>query len=186
LRQRAAESPSEKIIAMNPTSRPVPSWIGLAMLLGALVPHASVGAAPEVENLKRVLGYWENVWSRGQLEGVAQFYDPACKHGKNFTIEGFQKNVARFRAAFPDLTVTVNEIFATGDRVVCHVTYRATHSGAKFLGQEPMNTKIEVPGIDIFVLRDGKCVDHLHVADHLDLVVQMGMTLTPKPPEGPK
>jgi hypothetical protein len=45
--------------------------------------------------------------------------------------------------------------------------------------QEPLGKPITVPGIDIFTFKDGKCVNHQHVADHLDLVMQMGIQLTP-------
>ncbi|HUQ65940.1 MAG TPA: hypothetical protein VM101_07285 [Flavitalea sp.] len=40
---------------------------------------------------------------------------------------------------------------------------------------------IKVTGLDIFTFKDGKCVNHQHVADHLDLVMQMGLKLTPTP-----
>ncbi len=48
--------------------------------------------------------------------------------------------------------------------------------------QEPLGEKIKVPGLDIFTFKDGKCVNHQHVADHLDLVRQMGIKLTPTEP----
>ncbi len=49
--------------------------------------------------------------------------------------------------------------------------------------QEPLGKKVKVPGLDIFTCKDGKCVNHQHVADHLDLVMQMGIKLTPTEPE---
>jgi hypothetical protein len=49
--------------------------------------------------------------------------------------------------------------------------------------QEPLGKPITVPGIDIFTFKDGKCVNHQHVADHLDLVMQMGIQLTPTVPD---
>ncbi len=45
------------------------------------------------KNIKMVQTYWEEVWSKGNLKAVADFYDPNAKHGENFTIEGFQKGV---------------------------------------------------------------------------------------------
>lgn len=136
-------------------------------------------AADEPENVQRVRAYWQQVWTEGRLEAVAQFYHPECRHGENFSIEKFQRSVARQRESFPDFRVTVDEIFSVGDRVVSKVTYRGTHTGKKMFGQEPLGREVEVPGIDIFVFRDGKCVEHLHVADHYDLVTQMGLVLTP-------
>ena len=50
-----------------------------------------------------------------------------------------------------------------------------THTGTKMFGQEPLNKSVEVPGMDIFTFENGKCAEHQHVADHLDLVLQMGL-----------
>jgi len=125
--------------------------------------------------------YWEEVWNKGNLKGVEDFYHSKAKHGENFTIEGFKKGVAFQREAFPDFKVIVNDIFATGDKVICEVTYTGTHTGRKMFKQEPLGKAIKVPGLDIFTLKDGKCISHQHVADHLDLVMQMGIQLTPTP-----
>jgi hypothetical protein len=59
------------------------------------------------------------------------------------------------------------------------VTYRGTHTGRKMFGQEAMDKTIAVPGLDIFIFKDGKCVEHLHMADHLDLALQIGVKLAP-------
>ena len=130
-------------------------------------------------NIKKVRTYWEEVWNKGNLKAVADFYHPNAKHGEDFTIEDFQKGVAFQRQAFPDFKVFINDIFATGDKVICEVTYTGTHTGRKIFGQEPLGKVVKVPGMDIFTFKDGKCISHKHVADHLELVRQMGITLTP-------
>jgi predicted ester cyclase len=137
----------------------------------------------EAKNIKMVETYWTEVWDKGNLEAVADFYHPNAKHGEGFTIEGFQKGVASQREAFPDLKVTITDIFATGDRVVCEIIYTGTHTGKRMFKQEPLGKTVTVPGIDIFTFKDGKCVNHQHVADHLDLVMQMGIQLTPTVPD---
>jgi hypothetical protein len=45
--------------------------------------------------------------------------------------------------------------------------------------QEPLGKTVKVPGLDVFTFKNGKCVNHQHVADHLELVMQMGLKLTP-------
>lgn len=135
----------------------------------------------ETRNMEMVKTYWTEVWSKGNLGAVADFYHPHAKHGEDFTIEGFQQGVASLREAFPDFKVTINDIFVTGDKVVCEVTYTGTHTGRKMFKQEPLGKAVSVPGIDIFTFDGGKCVNHQHVADHLELVQQMGLQLTPTP-----
>lgn len=137
----------------------------------------------EVKNIQMVETYWSEVWNNGNLKAVADFYHPNAKHGDDFTIDGFQKVVASQREAFPDLKVTINDIFATGNKVVCDVTYTGTHTGRKMFKQEPLGKAVTVPGMDIFTFENGKCAQHQHVADHLELVMQMGLQLTPTVPE---
>jgi predicted ester cyclase len=137
--------------------------------------------ASENPNVLQVRDYWRQVWSEGNLQAVAEFYDPACKLGDNFTIEGFQQNVTRQRESFPDFTVEVLEVFAHDNWVATRVIYRGTHTGRKMFGQEAMGRTIEVPGLDIFIFKDGRCVEHLHVADHLELALQIGVKLAPTP-----
>lgn len=134
------------------------------------------------KNIKMVETYWEEVWSKGNLKAVEDFYDPNAKHGEDFTIEGFQKGVTITRDAFPDFKATVIDIFATGDKVITEVNYTGTHTGNKMFKQEALGKTVKVPGLDIFTFKNGKCVNHQHVADHLDLVMQMGIQLTPTPP----
>jgi predicted ester cyclase len=153
------------------------SVLGLLMLV---VPsHSSYSQNNEAKNIEMVETYWTEVWSKGNLQAVADFYHPNAKHGEDFTIEGFQKSVSSLREAFPDFKVTIKDIFATENRVVSEVTFTGSHTGKKMFKQEPLGKTVSVPGIDIFTFKDGKCVNHQHVADHLDLVMQMGIQLTP-------
>ena len=158
------------------TSIRLVTLVAILLISVALLSNSSNG---KQQNIKRVQKYWDDVWNKGNLQAVADFYHPNAKHGDDFSIEGFQKGVASQREAFPDFKVVINDIFATGDKVVTEVTYIGTHTGKKMFKQEPLGKTIKVPGIDIFTFKDGKCVNHQHVADHLDLVLQMGIELTP-------
>lgn len=161
-------------------------WVCVALFLAmAMTVGAAGSTTEEAENERRVREYWQRVWGEGDLAAVAEFYDPACKQGEKFTIEGFQRGVKRQRESFPDLSVRLDEVLAVGSRVICRVTYLGTHTGRAMFKQEPLGKKVEVPGMDIFVMKDGKCVEHHHVADHLDLVLQMGLQLTPQPTATP-
>lgn len=136
-------------------------------------------SAEEARNLQSVHTYWREVWEKGNPQAVADFYHPNAKHGDDFTIEGFQKGVQSQREALPDFKVAINDIFATGDKVISEVTFSGTHTGRRFYGQDPLAKEIKVPGIDIFTFKDGKCISHQHVADHLPMIRQIGLKLVP-------
>lgn len=156
-----------------------------AVLILSIFSFALLSYSPNdrSKNIEKVRTYWEEVWGKGNLQAVADFYHPNAKHGDDFTIEGFQKGVTSQRTAFPDFKATIIDIFAAGDKVISEVIYSGTHTGRKMFGQEPLGKTIKVPGIDIFTFKNGKCISHQHVADHLDLVRQMGIKLTPTPPD---
>ncbi|WP_434598952.1 ester cyclase [Streptomyces sp. A5-4] len=76
------------------------------------------------------------------------------------------------RTAFPDLTVTIHDQIAEGDKVVTRKSYEATHRGP-FLGVAPTGRKVTFGVIDIIKLKDGKYVEHWVNADMLGLLGQL-------------
>jgi predicted ester cyclase/ketosteroid isomerase-like protein len=151
----------------------------LLLLFSFFYISASSQNTTEKNNLQKVRTYWNEVWEKGNLQAVADFYHQNAKHGDDFTIEGFQKGVQSQREAIPDLKITIIDMFAAGDKVISEVVYKGTHTGRRFFGQDPMTKEINLPGIDIFTFKDGKCVNHQHVADHLPMVRQIGLKLVP-------
>ena len=82
-------------------------------------------------------------------------------------------------AAMPDYQVTIEDLIAEGDKVVARFTMTGTHTGAEFLGLPPSGRKINVTGISIFRVADGKIVEHLANEDALGLLQQLGAMPTP-------
>lgn len=83
-----------------------------------------------------------------------------------------------FRAAFPDLQMTPDELIAEGNKVVARATVSGTHKG-EFMGMPPTNKGFKVQAIDIIEIRDGKATAHWGQMDQTGMMEQLGMT----PPE---
>lgn len=66
------------------------------------------------------------------------------------------------KPAFPDLTVSINDQVAEGDKVTTYKTFTATHKGELF-GVPATGKKISWELIDIIRLKDGKFTDHWNV-----------------------
>lgn len=95
--------------------------------------------------------------------------------------ESVREHVLRLRAAFPDLSVTVEDIIAEGDRVVTRVTSRGTHSGA-FAGAEPSGQQVNWSGIVIRRFAAGRMVEQWSKHDLLALLQQIGApAIDPRP-----
>lgn len=87
-----------------------------------------------------------------------------------------------FNVAFPDLTHTIEEIYANGDIVVARETLRGTHEG-EFSGIPPTGKKVEFSAVAIFRFSNGKFAEFWADADLLGLYQQLGMELKPKETE---
>jgi len=85
--------------------------------------------------------------------------DPPAK-----LIDTFKETFADAREGFPDLTISIEDVMAEGDRVTARVTMRGTHRG-EFQGIAPTGKGVEVRAIDIFRIREGKIVEHWGHAD---------------------
>ena len=75
--------------------------------------------------------------------------------------------------AFPDLRVTIEEMVASGDKVVSRFTLRGTHRG-EFLGIAPTGKPVTTSGIVINRIVDGQIVADWEEYDRLGLMRQIG------------
>ncbi|MDH3680723.1 MAG: ester cyclase, partial [Acidimicrobiia bacterium] len=76
--------------------------------------------------------------------------------------------------AFPDLSCTVEDIIAEGQKVMVRFIVRGTHLGA-FRGVPATGKKIEMGGISLERCAGGKIVEGWHYSDALGMLQQLGM-----------
>ena len=91
--------------------------------------------------------------------------------------EGVRQSNRLARAAFPDAVHVIEEQVAEGDKVLTRVRTRATFLG-EFLGFRPTGKVIEVRGVSVHRIADGKLVEHWAQADAASFMAQLG----PPPP----
>lgn len=88
-------------------------------------------------------------------------------------IEGVRRFFAMFRDAMPDIEVAIDELIADGDRAAVATTIRGTHTG-ELLGLPATGRRVEVVGVDMVRVRDGKIVEHRGLTDTVGLMRQLG------------
>lgn len=87
--------------------------------------------------------------------------------------EEFQRYVKTIRRAFPDWHNQIDEILATGDRVVTRMTWNGTHRG--LLGEiEPTGAHVEYCGAAFFRLSGGMIEEAWVVGDTQELWRALG------------
>ena len=136
------------------------------------------------ENKARQRRVWEEVFNKGNLAIIPELFAPNYVYHGPMGIEakgpeGFKQLVTMFRAAFPDIHVTIDDMVAEGDKVVSRFTFTATHKG-EWMGVAPTGKQVTLSGILIDRWVGGKEVEAWSVLDMLAMMQQMGVV----PPMG--
>jgi steroid delta-isomerase-like uncharacterized protein len=141
------------------------------------------------ENKAILRRYFEEAWNQGHLavldELVAPTYvnhDPAVP-GLPPGPAGLKPIIAGFRAAFPDLQITIDDQVAEGDKVATRYTMRGTNVG-EFMGRPPTGRQISVGGMQIERVVDGQIVEHWRKSDDLGMMQQLGAVPMGEPGRG--
>src|SRR5918911_5725307 len=118
----------------------------------------------EEENKAIFRRYIEEVWNQGRLELADEIFERYLAHQPDGpTLERGPEDVKRFvgefRAAFPDLHISIDDQIAEGDKVMVHATIRGTHQ-REFRGMAPTGKEIEERGFSVFRFSpEGKVVE---------------------------
>ena len=138
-----------------------------------------------IEDNKAIVRRWhEEVW-----KGNPSIYEEVLAHNCIFHgIGGPQEmktNANQLSESFPDVTGTIEEMIAEGDKVVTRWTIHGTHNGdfvTDFVAQgriPPTGKQVTYTGITINRLADGKIVEDRFEGDILGLLQQVGALPTP-------
>jgi predicted ester cyclase len=94
-------------------------------------------------------------------------------------IEGAKQFAATYRQAFPNLQTTIADMVAEGDKVVVRFRGRGTHQGDTEAFGPPTGKRMEITGITIKRLSEGKIVEAWTNFDALGMMQQLGMVPEP-------
>ena len=107
------------------------------------------------ENKEKARRLIEEAFGQGNLQIVEEVldpdfvcYDPNSEAGEVWGANNIKQEIEYFRQAVPDLTYTVEDQLAEGDKVVTRYTASGTHQG-EFFGVAPTGKRIEMSGIQI-------------------------------------
>jgi steroid delta-isomerase-like uncharacterized protein len=126
----------------------------------------------------------EELFDRGNLDVADElfalnfvYHDPASGedwHGP----ESVKQYATMLRAAFPDLHYTVEDQIAEGDKVVTRYTASGTHQ-SELMGIAPTGNWVEITGISITRIQDGKIEEIWENYDTLGMMQQLGVVTLP-------
>jgi predicted ester cyclase len=87
--------------------------------------------------------------------------------------EGFRQFIYLLWKAFPDITITFDDIIIEGNKVACRYNLSGTHKG-EFLDILPTNKQFTVKGMTIFSFRDAKVIERWNLVDMKSMTEQLG------------
>jgi steroid delta-isomerase-like uncharacterized protein len=119
----------------------------------------------EVEEKNKVLvrEFLGEAWGKGNMTAVDEFMAADyVEHPRPSNLppgtEGLKQLIAAYRTAFPDLKVTLDDIFAEGEMVAFRWSVRGTHLG-DWLGIPPTGNHVTATGITLFRIANEKVVE---------------------------
>jgi steroid delta-isomerase-like uncharacterized protein len=96
-------------------------------------------------------------------------------------VEPFQQQITAFRAAFPDLQVSIDDLLTDGDRFASRTTVTGTHTG-DLMGIPATGKQISVEAVDIGRIENGQAKERWGGLNMYSMLTQLG--IIPAPQQG--
>ena len=133
------------------------------------------------ENDVVIRRWFEEVWNRGREDAIDELFDEeGVAHGLADETGadlrgpvGFRPFFRRFREAFPEIEVVVEDTVSEGDKVAARCTVRGRHRGDT-LGFKATDSPVEFEGICIVRISDGKIAEAWNNFDFMSMFQQLG------------
>ena len=130
------------------------------------------------DNKLLIREYIEKVVNTGNVDDIRNYVSPDYYEGNRpngqiVGIEGAKRHILAVRQTYPDLHLTIEQQIAEGDWVVTRITARGTHKGS-WLSIKPTGKKIEITGVNIEKVINGRIVEHGGAANTFESLLELG------------
>lgn len=117
-----------------------------------------------MENKDIVKHFYEVIVSENQLDELSNYISEDCiqKIGEKeifIGIDGMKQHLLALKRTYPDYIMKIIRQYVEGDYVISEFIMRGTHKG-EFIGITPTNKILEITGVDIDKVIDGKIIEH--------------------------
>jgi steroid delta-isomerase-like uncharacterized protein len=137
-----------------------------------------MSAEANAATARRIL---DEAWNKGNIDLLDELCAPDCVDHDLATheeVQGLQANKERvrgYRTAMPDLHVAIDDLVASGDRVVTRWHATGTNDG-ELMGNPPTHRRMEITGMSIDRFdADGRLAETWDQWDNLVFMQQLGL-----------
>lgn len=121
---------------------------------------------------------WHHAWDRGDLDAFDELLSPRYqRHGARGPAQDrdtFKASVLTTRAAFPDLTTTIDDIVLEQDSAAIRWHSTGSHTG-EFLGIPTTARRVEVSGATFARFEDDRITEEFVTWDPRTLLSALGI-----------
>lgn len=116
-------------------------------------------------NKKELVKYfYEVIVSENMLDELSRYISEDCvqRIGEKtvFTgVDGMKQHLLALKKTYPDYTMKIIRQYIESDYVISEFIMKGTHKG-NFIGIKPSNKVLEITGINIDKVTDGRIVEH--------------------------
>ena len=132
-------------------------------------------------NAALIRQFYDETFNRGNVAFAERVHGPGYRYhdttapGAPVDHETYMARNAGFAAAFPDRRVDIEDLIATGDRVVARAVLHATHTGP--LGDiAPTGRKVRLASTIIYRFDQARVVEEWEIFDKLGMYQQLRVT----------
>jgi predicted ester cyclase len=127
----------------------------------------------------------DEVFNQGRMEVADELIAPhSVEHqrgGMGDGPEGAKRTATVLRSAFPDFSLTIQDLVVDGDKVWARQRGGGTNSGT-FFGFPATGKTAYIEVFDVCRFENGMMVDHWGVPDQLGMMVALGLVALPTRP----
>jgi predicted ester cyclase len=114
-------------------------------------------------NKALVLRYWQEAWNLSDYQVLRDIFADALTihfHERTVTVTHLDHEalIRQWHAGFPDLSISVEDVVAEGDKVVARCRLTGTHMG-EFAGIDATGDRVAMSGIYITRITGGKIAE---------------------------
>ncbi len=163
-------------LGVMPGSAPAPSATREPTATSA---RTKSGSAATVEANKALVRSVYDAFNSNSLDKIdpllaAKFID----HNPTSSADGLKQFLAALKTAFPDMTISIDDMIAEGDEVAVRLTASGTQQ-APYDNMLTTGSAVKLAAINIFRITNGAIVEEWHIEDQLGLIQQL---TPPQPP----
>ncbi|MFI5185725.1 MAG: ester cyclase [Chitinophagales bacterium] len=128
-------------------------------------------------NIKMYSHVWDEIINKRRLElfNDSNFTKDVIMHANPdiVGIDSARAYYANYLTGFSDITFTIKDVFGQGDKLVKHWNFKGTHTGV-FFGIPATGKKVDIDGVTLVRMQDGRIAEERDFVDNLDLMTQLG------------